>query len=389
MWHSWQRTACLVLSALALLFIFVAFVTPGWLILNLPSRETTNAATIESTVSIGLWYAVLCEKETGKTEDCESKSYASLKDDLSTSIVGYDGMYLFTSMAQLSSSAMLGAMVEAEVEATLGLLACIVGVFCVFTAFTSWCESWYCCSIRYFMYSAASAFLIADAFYDGMVEAEVEATLGLFACIVAVFCVFIAFTYWCESWYCCSIRYYMSSAAVAFLVAGVLVWIPTGRFARANDILDNYTGIKIGVPYSVILMAIGGILAFLVMFLLVWMLCTETQGRHSRKRRYSDSDYGDYNNHYSKYDERNTRPYSISDPPRYEKPRPSRYPEPRSLPPPPRVYEKRPPDYHHNYAYDSSLPRRHHAFHFDDYPRRNDNPSPYRGHSWYDRNMRY
>lgn len=109
-WYRYILIASIVSSGLALLFEFIGFVTPSWIVLVMPSKFT---------VSAGVWYIQVCHSNS--QPECRTASMTRVGNPFN---VAGDGVQLVD-------------WIELQVEVTVSFVSCIASLLLTVNAFIS------------------------------------------------------------------------------------------------------------------------------------------------------------------------------------------------------------------------------------------------------------
>ncbi|XP_052087482.1 uncharacterized protein LOC127724542 [Mytilus californianus] len=102
-------------------------------------------------------------------------------------------------------------------------------------------------------YSSSLAFV-------GFIEFQIEVIIGIILCIIATILIFVYANGQ-------KAHSYLMAPVILNLIAGIVTWVAVGRFLQAVLILDH--GYDMGVPYSLILSGLGGVMLFVIMVVLI------------------------------------------------------------------------------------------------------------------------
>lgn len=217
----------MLVATTAFIFLWIGFSTPGWLVVSFQEAQARNEYTVSS-LNRSLFYDIHCPQELKDCKTCRAG-------DTSARCVADFGFQQysqhFTWIEQLTS----------ETEEWLGwqVIMCVVVGFC---------------------------------------------SIGFILVLCLVCCIFRTWTY----------RVIATTGFFLWLIAGLLVWVPVGMDAHMhvqienkvdNDVMHDAT---LHIPYSIILVAIGGFLALITAFMLLWL--TGVCGRREYSS-YSGSEY--------------------------------------------------------------------------------------------------
>lgn len=215
----------LCVAALAFCLLWIGFLTPGWIALTVQEQQAASEYTVSS-MNRSLFYDVFCPQELESCKTCTHNDYTKCITEMAFPNQAPDYTNHLTWFESI---------VSGEEEWTLWQVITTIVVICSF--------------------------------------------FGFIFVIVLVCCLLKTWVY----------RTVAIGGFILWIIAGILVWVPVGMVAHLHlehkETVDNNVphDSTLHIPYSIIILAMGGLLAFITALMLLWLtgVCGSSSDRSS------------------------------------------------------------------------------------------------------------